>query len=80
MLDFILNRAVPDHFSLKDFSAQKYFVKQNQILITFGFYIQMMKTRLLRLSVLMLAFTLTSCDQILDNYWERKAQEQYVSP
>ena len=40
----------------------------------------MMKTRLLRLSVLMLAFTMTSCDQILDNYWDRKAQEQYVSP
>ncbi len=23
---------------------------------------------------------MTSCDQILDNYWDRKAQEQYVSP
>jgi len=40
----------------------------------------MMKTRLFRLTVLMLAFTMTSCDQFLDNYWERKAQEQYVSP
>jgi len=23
---------------------------------------------------------MTSCDQILDNYWNRKAKEQYVSP
>lgn len=25
-------------------------------------------------------FSLTSCEQILDNYWERKAEENYVSP
>lgn len=39
-----------------------------------------MKNRLFHLTLLMLASILTSCDQVLDNYWERKAQEQYVSP
>jgi len=30
--------------------------------------------------LLFLLFTLTSCDQIMDNYWDRKAEESYVSP
>ncbi len=29
---------------------------------------------------LFVLFTLSSCDQIMNNYWDRKAEESYVSP
>lgn len=40
----------------------------------------MMKNRLFAVMLFMLAFTISSCDRILDDYWERKAEENYVSP
>lgn len=30
--------------------------------------------------ILFVTFTLNSCQQILDNYWERKEEENYTSP
>lgn len=32
------------------------------------------------LSLLILSCTFTSCEQILDNYWEKKEQENHTSP
>lgn len=29
---------------------------------------------------LLTLFSLSSCEQVLNNYWERKAEEKYVSP
>jgi|SRR5690606_305484 len=40
----------------------------------------MMKTKFYHLLLLLFSLTLFSCDQILDNYWDRKAEENYVSP
>ena len=40
----------------------------------------MMKTKYYHLLLLLFSLTLFSCDQILDNYWDRKAEENYVSP
>ena len=35
----------------------------------------------IKVSLLFCAFlTLSSCEQIMDNYWERKTEENYVSP
>lgn len=33
-----------------------------------------------QLIFLIVLFSLSSCEQVLDNYWERKAEENYVSP
>ena len=40
----------------------------------------MMKTKYYHLLLLLFSLTLFSCDQILDNYWDREAEENYVSP
>lgn len=36
--------------------------------------------KIYRFVLLLFLFILSSCQQIMDNYWERKAEENYVSP
>lgn len=36
--------------------------------------------KIYQFTFLITLFSLTSCKQISDNYWERKAEESYVSP
>lgn len=36
--------------------------------------------KIYRFVLLLFLFGLSSCQQILDNYWDRKAEENYVSP
>ena len=43
-------------------------------------YLHKKQMRFYKVGLLLIILSFTSCEQLADNYWDRKAEENYVSP